>query len=271
MKRALISLLALSALLVSTHAFAGDTTELLDQGAIEVDPAFTIDNIHDGKPAVASEIGIVYGVLDGFNIGAGVSFASEEGMNFGSAALNLNALATPLDTDHVDVDVAVDFDFDFSSGYSLTPSFELNYDLEPDLALWGLYLKFGLPIYGSLVGIDEDTAAAMGADTKELKGADVGISLSLGTYYTINEIHQIVVEGGFEVNNLAENMGETVVEAGYLSLGYNVVVNDSFELTTELAFNIPSQDKNVDEEFNCALSIGGIFTIGGGASSAEVE
>ena len=271
LRHGLCALATLAFVGLGTNAFAGDTTELVDKGAIEVDPVFSVDNLHDGKPLVSTELGIVYGVLDGFNIGGGVAFASEEGMNGMDASLNVNALATPVDTDHVDLDVRVDFDWAVGDGYSLTPSFEFNYDYEPDLAAWGLYLRFGLPIYGQPFAAGEevdDLIEAIGGKAPKQKGADVGISLTLGAYLTFAEVHQIILEGGFNYNNLAENFDEAVLEEGFVSVGYNVVINDSFELTTELAFHLPCND---DEEFNAGLTVGGIFTIGGGSDGGDAE
>lgn len=250
MKKLFAASLMTAALLMPLQAFAGDTTEVIDKDTLEVDPSFSIDGMGDGKPSVNTGIGIVYGVLDGFNIGASISYGSAEGMAGGNLGLGVNALWTPVDTDHFDLDVMADFDFEIGGGYSITPSVELNYDLEPDTALWGLYLRFGLPIYGGYVAGDilHDEAAV------EAK-ADVGIALTLGTYFSFAEIHQILLEGGFNVDNLAKNLGDAGISGAFISLGYNVQITDTFELTTELAFNLPTDEDN----FSATLAVGGIF------------
>ncbi|MBQ9242134.1 MAG: hypothetical protein IJ165_02730 [Proteobacteria bacterium] len=252
MKKLFVASLMTAALLLPLQAFAGDTTEVIDKDTLEVDPTFSIDGMGDSNN-VNTGVTVVYGVLDGFNINASVGYGANEGLAGGHADLGLGMLWTPLDTDHFDLDVMLDFSYGFGGAwggaYSLTPGVELNYDLEPDTALWGLYLRFGLPISGDYVKKEDVPTPKYEAK------ADVGISLTLGTYFTFAEVHQILLEGGFEVENLAKNLGDTGIVEPFISLGYNVGITDSFELTTELAFNLPSDNDN----FSATLTIGGIF------------
>ena len=70
----------------ATNALAGDTTELIDVNTLEVDPAFGISSMNKNhKPSVFTELGIVYGVLDGLNVSASVSYETEYGLAGGSA------------------------------------------------------------------------------------------------------------------------------------------------------------------------------------------
>ena len=268
-KRGLCTLATLACLGFGTNALAVDTQELVDAGGIEIDPSFTLGNLHkDTKPNVASELGVVYGVMDGFNIGGGISFASLYGMNGWTAGLNVNAMITPVDTDNIDLDVRADFDWSLYEGYSLTPSIELNYDFEPDLAAWGLYMRFGLPIYGA-GGLEMAFLDDVIGDDDDIEGADVGISLTLGAYYTYAENYQFLIEGGFDAVNLAENFGESGIEEAFLALGANITFSDSFELTTELRLFLPCDDDiDDDDEFRAALTIGGVFTMGGNNSAS---
>lgn len=257
MKKLLAASLLTAACLLPVQAFAGDTTETIDTGTLEIDPTFSIDGMGDSNN-VNTGVSIVYGVLDGFNISASVGYGANEGLAGGHADLGLGMLWTPLDTDHFDLDVMLDFSYGFGGAwggaYSLTPGVELNYDLEPDLALWGLYLRFGLPIYGGYVGGDVDGEGDSFSIGMEAK-ADVGIALTLGTYFSFAEIHQILLEGGFNVDNLAKNLGDAGISGPFLSVGYNVQITDTFELTSELAFNFPIDG----DPFTATLTIGGIF------------
>ena len=252
MKKLLAASLLAAAFLLPVQAFAGDTYETIDKDTIEILPSFTLDGLGDGNPSVYTSLGVVYGVFDGLNIGATIGFGSDEGMAGGSADLGINILWTPLDTDHFDLDVMADFEFNTADGYTITPGIELNYDLNPDLSLWGLYLRFGLPIHGEFtpghIVEDEDNVQAT---------SDLDISLTLGTYFTIADIHQILLEGGFEVNNLAQKLGDTGISSPFVSVGYNVYITDTFEFTTELAFNIPYGE----DDFSATFTVGGIFDI----------
>ncbi len=230
----------------ATNAFAGDTTELIDAGTLEIDPAFSIDNIHDGKPSVSTELGIVYGVMDGLNITGTVGYGSAEGLAGGGVYFGIGALATPLDTDMIDLDVMLDFDWD--GGYVLTPSVELNIDLEPDQAFLGFYIRLGLPIYGGYAPKPDDE------EPEDAVKADVALNFTLGMYYTIMEGHQILLEGGATVAELAENLGKTHTD-GFVSLGYNAQLTDNFELITELAVHM---DNDADDVY-ATISVGGAF------------
>lgn len=248
MKKTLAVIFAVSSLLAANQAFAGDTTELLDDGALEITPTVSLQNLHDGKPGFSSEIGVGYGVMDFLTASVGIGFSSDEALANAGAELNLGLLTTPLDTDMFDIDFMVDFTYD--GGYTVTPAFEFNFDLDPDMSSWGLYVRLGLPVYSG------EVAKADNAAETEIK-SDLGIDFTVGSYLTLGD-HQFVVEGGFVQSDVAENLGENTTGDAFVSLGYNVMITDSFELTTELAFAIPAND---DDEFSAALTIGGIFGI----------
>ena len=266
----------LSALMLCpVSAFAVDTTEPVDPGALEMDANFTIDNIRDGKPNIGGDVTVAMGAFEGFTVSGTVGFASVDGLagtieDGGGATItaNLNALYTPLDTDHFDLDVMLDIGYE--EGFYVTPSFELNYDLLPDLELWGLYLRAGLPIYGGYDEAELNKVEAEGGETADAAKADVGLELALGTYITFGEIFQILLEGGFAVNNLASKLGDTEISSPYIALGFNVEVNDNFELITEFKANLPAPDED-NYKFSGALTIGGAFVISTVADVPEVN
>lgn len=241
---------AAAMLLFSGNAFAGDTTELLDQGVVEIVPVISLTNIHDGKPAFSSEVVLGFGVADFMTINAGLSAETAEGLADATFGFTLEAVFTPLDTEHFDIDFVADFNY-AGGEYDITPSFELNYDSDNDMSFWGAYLRFGLPIFsGRSIDVDDEGVAA---ETK----TDINFDLSLGFYISFVTDQQLVVEGGFTAVNLAENLGESEIEGGYVSLGYNFMIGDNLELTPELAINIPNKDS--DEGVSATISIGGVF------------
>ena len=249
MKKILTATTIAATCLFANTAFAVDTNEVLDKGTMEIAPALTLDNLYDGaKPSFGAEIGIGYGLLDELTIGTGFYMGTEESFEGASFGFDIYSVYTPLDTDNFDIDIMMDFDINMGEGYTWTPSFEFNYDFEPDQAFWGLYARVGLPVYYA----DNDAKA------------DVSLDFILGAYITIAEDHQILLEGGFVVENMAT---ELAVVSNPLSIGYNVTLLDNFELTTELAFYIPSIDS--DESFGAALSIGGLFGFGGSSEDSS--
>ena len=237
----------------ATNALAGDTTELIDVNTLEVDPAFGISSMNKNhKPSVFTELGIVYGVLDGLNVSASVSYETEYGLAGGSAGFGIGFLTTPVDTDMFDLDVMVDFGFSPAGGYSITPQLELNLDLDPDMSTFGFYLRLGLPIYGDFI----DDPAELEEDANDTVKTDLAFDFTLGMYYTVAEGHQLLLEGGATISNLAENVGDLETE-GFVSIGYNVLITDTFELTTELAVYLPKDPDG--DNVTAALTVGGVF------------
>lgn len=243
-----------ASMIVSIQAYAGDTTELIDHGTLEIDPTLSLTNIHDGKPGFSSELSLGYGVTDFLTTSIAFTQSSAEALADSDLAVTLGFLSTPLDSDFFDIDVMLDFSLEGlgagPASYAVTPGLEFNFDLDPDMSSWGLYLRLGLPIHSEHI-ID------LKSDDESLK-TDLDLEFTLGTYLSFGDIHQILIEGGFTAANLAENLGERDVLDPFLSLGYNVQILDTFELTSELAFDIP---KNDDDDFSATLSIGGIFSI----------
>jgi len=233
---------------LAANAFAGDTVELIDPNTLEVDPTFTIDNIHDGKPSAGIELGLVYGVMEGLNVTGTVGYGSDIGLAGGGVGFGVGLVTTPVDTDMFDLDVMVDFDWD--GGFVITPGVELNIDLEPDQAFLGFYLRLGLPIYGGFKADADEGADDDGVET------DIAFNFALGAYYTVMEGHQIILEGGATIAELAENLGKTHTD-GYVSLGYNAELTDNFELITEVAVHM---DNDADDVY-AAISVGGVFSM----------
>lgn len=248
-KSILFALTTLTAILgISAQAFAGDTTELLDHGMIEVAPTFSIDNIHDGEPSVTFSTAVGYGVTDFMTITTSFELASEialAGMGWG---FDVDLLFTPYDSENFDFDFHVDFAMG-DTGLEIAPGIELNYDTDNDQNGFGAYLRLDLPIYSSITGVSDEGEPN---DTE----TDLGLDLTLGMYYSVMEGHQLFLEGGMSASYLAKNFAEREIE-GFVSLGYNALIMDNFELTSEVAVNIPEKGEGT----YATISIGGIFDI----------
>ncbi|MBO5753125.1 MAG: hypothetical protein J6S69_05440 [Proteobacteria bacterium] len=250
MKKILTATMIAATCLFANTAFAVDTNEVLDKGTMEIAPALTLDNLYAGaKPSFGAEIGIGYGLLDELTIGTGFYMGTEESFEGASFGFDIYSVYTPLDSDYFDIDIMMDFDINTVDGYTWTPSVEFNFDFAPDQEFMGLYARVGLPVYYA---------------TNDAR-ADVSLDIMLGAYITIAEDHQILLEGGFVVENMAT---ELAVVSNPLSIGYNVALLDNFELTTELAFYIPSIGSEEDA-FGAALSIGGLFGFGGSSEDSS--
>ena len=176
-----------ASMMVSIQAYAGDTTELIDHGTLEIDPTLSLTNIHDGKPGFSSELSLGYGVTDFLTTSIAFTQSSAEALADSDLAVTLGFLSTPLDSDFFDIDVMLDFSLEGlgagPASYAVTPGLEFNFDLDPDMSSWGLYLRLGLPIHSEHI-ID------LKSDDESLK-TDLDLEFTLGTYLSFGDIHQI--------------------------------------------------------------------------------
>lgn len=238
----------------ASNAFAGDTTELLDMGTVEVAPTFSLINLQkDVKPAVEFGTVVGYGVTDFMTINVGLAIHSDEALAGLGFDFDTDLLFTPVDTENFDFDVHVNFAMG-DTGLVLTPGIELNYDSDNEQSGFGAYFRLDLPISSSRTIADlfndDDDEDADGIES------DVGLDLTLGLYYSIMEGHQLFLEGGVSFANLAENYADREIE-GYVSLGYNAVLIENFELVNEVKIIIPEKGDGT----NAVISVGGIFDL----------
>ena len=233
-----IAVLATAALLLTGgEARAVDTLETFEVGATDLDFYQGFDGIgrQKGERSVFGELMLGYGLVDGLSAYLGASLEGNDQLARGAASLYLGIYGTPLDTDHVDLDVLMDV----SSGgegfreLQITPGMELNFDLVPDLALWGIFMRAGLPLHSR-----ETAPAAGGAEARhELV---VPLEVSLGTYFTPREGHQLLLEAD-AVFHADPAAGEEAVDVGGVALGYNACLSRdcAIELVNQVYLDVP--------------------------------
>ena len=226
----ILSLTILTLLSHGSYAHAADTMEPFDLGATDLDFYQGYDGIglrHEDR-GVYSDIMWGYGVVDGLSAYAGTTLEGD-----GRLA---NGAATPVDTDHLDLDLILDCS---SSGggfgeLQIAPGVEINYDLVPDLGLWGLYSRILAPIHS------REIATAEVADHEQAREVAVPVEVTLGTYYSISDAHQLLLEADalFRGDPAEDERG---FEAGGIALGYNACVarDCSLELITQVYVDVP--------------------------------
>lgn len=230
---------ALFVLMIAVYApaRAADTVETWDVGATDVDFYCGFDGMgpEDGERGLYGDIMLGYGLVERFSAYLGTTLSANDHFTEGNADVYLGIFGTPLDTDHFDLDLFLDVGaggngFD---EFSLTPSTELNLDLEPDLGSWGIYLRAGVPVYGRF---EQEESG----NTEHQRAADV--QLNPGTYLTIAHRHQVLLEYDMAFHPKA-GPDDHAVDIGGIALGYNVVLADPIELITQVYLDIPQEDE----------------------------
>ena len=131
---------------------------------------------------------IGYGIDHDLSAFLGTAVQARQHLGQAEPGIFFGLYGTPIETDHYDLDLFLTFDAggaEFSQ-MQVVPALEFNYDLEPDLAFWGLYLRL------ELVGHNhQEIASDSSSQTNEnafLLGANPG------TYLTVASGHQILLE-----------------------------------------------------------------------------
>ncbi|MBW1807419.1 MAG: hypothetical protein JRJ19_04935 [Deltaproteobacteria bacterium] len=229
---------------------AADTVETWAVWATNVDFYLGFEGIgpkeHDRK--IYGDIMLGYGLLNRFSAYLGTTLLGNEYFSDGSAEFYLGIFGTPVDSSHFDLDMFLDISIGGPglSQFQLQPSIELNFDLEPEQRSGGLYLRAGVALYA------QDQSSPSPADQ------EIGfhVETTLGAYYTIKEDHQILLEYNMR-HMLSPGDDRSAVEVGGIALGYNVTIDDSLEIISQLFFDIPQ----IDEPFSTGIMLGLIATL----------
>jgi hypothetical protein len=212
---------------------AADTVETWDVGATDVDFYLGFDGIGPDEDARAmyGDIMLGYGLIKGLSAYIGATLSANDHFADGNADVYLGVFGTPVDTDHFDLDLFLDVGAggDGFDDFAVTPSTELNFDLDPEQGNWGLYLRAGVPLYGEP---DEETPG------EHVRAFDV--ELNPGTYFTLGRGHQLLLEYDMSFHPRQENH---VTHVGGVALGYNVVLADPIELINQVYVDIPQADE----------------------------
>ena len=219
--------------------FGADTVETWDVGATDVDMYLGFDGIghEEDLRSMFGDMMLGYGIIDGFSVYLGTTLQGHESMGSGTSNIYLGMFGTPLDTDHFDLDLF----FDVSLGgesfeeFQIGPALELNFDLAPERQSWGVYLRAGIPVYGRSISNPEHPESPRVEPTFH-------IATTLGTYYTIRQGHQVLLEFDtcFHPDTRDEDRS---LDIGGLAFGYNVSICDSIELINQVYVDIPQQDE----------------------------
>ncbi len=270
MKDATKLLLLFSLLLLCADAHAANTRETWSDGAFQFEHYIHFDGIGLGKheKTIGSDMVFGYGLMEKFSGFAVFSGSADEYFGDGSAAMTIGIAGNPVNTDHVDLDLVLTGSMS-AGAYNITPGLELNFDLKPNLELWGVYLIIEEVLTGTNTEKGLDCTATRNAQTN---ATDVACTQSetvqpvfspktnflIGTYWTVAKGHQLLVDFKSTIHNNPQS-GANTFEIGAVSLGYNVMVADTVELINGISVDIPQSGEKV----NLGISIGFQFGIPG--------
>ncbi len=248
---AFVALIALAFALSTSHrAFAADTTEVFDHGALDVDYYLGAEGLGGADKGLFADIFIGYGLTKRISLNTGVTFLGPFDLQDAATEFYGGIFATVLDTRHIDLDVALQVRGGGAhfNAFSLSPGFEVNFDADPDMKTWGLYLRGALPLCSRETFSGDHPSRTHFFD-------DAHAEITLGAYLTLAKGHQILIEHDLEFVFQPGDDTNTVGVGG-LAFGYNVVVTSTLELVTQVYLDIPQADERV----TFGLTVGFILT-----------
>ena len=257
------------------QARAADTVETFDAGAADFELYAGADGLGlpPGERRVFGEVLLGFGVIDRVSLYLRGVGAADEQLGAPNGEIGAGLFGTPLDGDHVDVDVLLDFGWG-AEALVATPGFELNLDGDPDQASFGTYLRGEEALTSRIVEPDDavagDTTNAGPDAAAERRSHELAAetTLTLGTYCTVVDGHQILVEADGTILNREPASDEHLFDFGGVALGYNVTVHEAIELVNQVFIGIPTYEGDV---VSAGLSVGLIATVPTGAAPQPDE
>lgn len=234
---------------VPSHAMALNTNEPISPDKYNIEAYLAFEGMGADDMAVSNEIAFAFGITDRLDLVLGVSQGVEaSGSERPNISTSLGVMVNFIDTEIFDVDLMLDFsvvDIAKSPEYIVTPSFEFNFDADPEMLTWGIYARIGLPMYA----VKEDE----GFEARHAKYySKVDLIFTLGCYCWLGESHHFLLEQSLSVVDFSKDY-----RLEPLAFGYNYVIKDDVGLITEAAFTLPVNGA----QFAAHLVIGFIWAL----------
>jgi len=255
-KRVLV--LALVAMAPFTReAMAADTLETFGPGATDYELYLGFDGAGRGdyEKVLWGETLLGFGLIERLSAFATISAEANERLYAGTGGASIGLFGTPFDSEHFDLDLL--FQIGLVSGeIAVAPALELNLDARPDLALCGLYLRAEEDLTGRDDSIADDPETEDVDEARTRYAFVPTTALTAGAYFTIAEIHQLLLEFDVAFRHRTSGAPEgdpSVFELGGVALGYNVAITEAVELLAQVSVDVPDHGEGVAAGFMVGL------------------
>jgi len=241
------SIVVVGLLFTTLPAFAADTIETWGPGAADFEVYSGMSGLGaaEAQQSITGTAVMGWGVAEKFSAYMATSLAADSYLANTETTLEFGVFGTPLDSEHVDLDLGLAMKA-AGPGLSQTvvaPFWEVNLDKVADLAAYGMYVRGMTEIFGTKTDCN-----------KPARSFDV--NLTLGSYYSVSPRQQLLLE--YEVTIHEDpDAGDAELKAGVAHVGYNVLLNDTLELITDVHFDIP----HGDEKSSVGFFVGIIATL----------
>lgn len=201
-----------------------------------------------GQRELSHEFILGYGVGEWGSVYVGSNLTSDQQDFATDTDLLTGIMVTVLDGSHLDLDLMLDLGAPSHDLKALrwAPSIELNYDDDPDMASWGVYLRTGIEGRRERGEFEGDARSWH-------ERSDFGVNP--GAYLRLSERHELLIEYD---QTIALGEGRAADENGSgIGLGFNLLLSDSVELISQIHRDFP----RAGDRARLGLSVGFIATL----------
>jgi hypothetical protein len=213
-------------------AWALDTTEAFGLGLSDAEAYLGYDGLGRTQSSreLSNEFVLGYGLSDRVALRWGVGFAAEQSYFAGEKNLTLGFFSEVGDRTHFDLDFMLDL---VASGDALgdlrfAPAVEVNYDRDPDMSSWGIYLRTGPSVSWQWEEV--------GPCTRNRRNL-IDYAVNPGAYLRLSPRYELLVEYDlFLPLGKRREPDETTQVVG---LGLNIQVSEGLELISQVQRDFP--------------------------------
>jgi hypothetical protein len=221
-------------LFLSQKAFSVNTVETynpqsgyfsIDFGISEMQPKLNASKVN-------SKVVLGKGLNPFISAYMGMQLQGTRYLSYGWSGLFMGAISKLYSHNNFSFDLTLEAGL-FSEMFYSAPGIEINFDLAPDQQFMGFYLD----LIENISGADIDDSLRIYRFTPETE-------LNIGYYISLVEGQQLHIRFDQRFRHKPA-FGERRYEIDALRLGYNMMMNDGFQIQTELEYQIPmKREKN---------------------------
>ncbi len=261
---AIVAALVVALGTVSSPAFAVDTNETIDHGAMYFE--FFVGYYGVNKPLLQQQVvsggAMAFGLAEGFTGYLSLAGRSNPYFGDGYGRTGFGLLYTVYNSPHVSIDLMLDAGTggagpqpllfhpaaELNSGFAVTPGLEFNYDHDEEMNDWGLFGVVQEIVTGrTKIAYDDELN-----ETVTYTFAP-WMRLTTGAYITaIPDTEQWLIQALWRWRQNPDTNQATFQVDG-IGMGYNRMLNDELEVATEIYLDIPNE---TGEVWGIGLGIG---------------
>ncbi len=238
--------------LLVVFSYAANTVETFDEkhGYFEINMSYRGIGRAQEEQELISQAIWGKGFTDRLSGYMGMDASSDGYLSLGGFDVMMGIIATPIRQDYFNLDLFAEMGAGDSTyaGVYVDPGFELNFDLAPNQEKGGLYFD----VDELLTGADTASEDTTGGLPLHQRIFTPSTNLRCAAYYTVVKGQQLHLQLDQEFHHHPFG-GQKAYQFKAIRIGYNIMLTDVLQLTTEIALYGPFDDSDRGIGFQIGL------------------